>query len=107
MNSQSWYGLTDAAIVTEIGKRLRLLRIASNQTQQQLADRTGVSRSAIRDMERGKPTNLLSLLPVIRALNLLDKLETCFPDTATSPVLAVKYRHRQRVRPSKNNEPKQ
>lgn len=101
MQTDSWYGLTDAVIVAEIGKRLRLLRVGSNLTQQQLADRTGLSRSTIRDIEQGKPVNLLSLLPVLRALNLLDSLDTCIPGFASTPVLANEHRHRQRVRPTK------
>lgn len=101
MKSDSWYGLTDTDIVSEIGKRMRLLRIGSNQTQQQLAYRTGLSRSTIRDIESGKPVNLMSLLPVLRELDLLDSLETCFPDYVTSPVLANEHRHRKRVRPTK------
>ena len=104
METDAWYGLTDAAIVSEIGKRLRLLRVGTNQTQQQLADRTGLSRSTIRDIEGGKPVNLMSLLPVLRQLNLIESLETCFPGYATSPVLANKHRHRQRVRPGKNRD---
>jgi len=107
MQTDSWFGLTDAAIVTEIGKRLRLFRIGSNHTQQQLADRTGLSRSTIRDIERGKPVNLMSLLPVLRELNLLDSLDTCFPGYASMPVLANEHRHRQRVRPTKNKADKQ
>jgi len=107
MQTVSWYGLTDTAIVTEIGKRLRLLRVGSEHTQQQLADRTGLSRSTIRDIERGKPVALMSLLPVLRELNLLDSLDTCFPSYASTPVLASEHRHRQRVRPTKSSVDKQ
>ncbi len=107
MPTHSWYGLTDADIVLEIGKRLRLLRIGTNYTQHQLAERTGLNRSTVRDIERGKPVNLMSLLPVLRELGLLDNLDACFPGFESNPVLAGENRHRQRVRPCRDATDKQ
>jgi len=98
MLSISWYGLTDLEINVEIGRRLKWLRIENHLTQQMLADRTGLNRSTIRDIENGKPVNLMSLLPVFRELDLLEKLNGCLPNTADNPVLAHDVRNRQRVR---------
>lgn len=98
MKSTDWYSMTDSEIIVEIGKRLRLQRMAGNLTQQMLAGQTGLNRSTIRDIENGRPVNLLSLLPIFRSLNLFDRLDESIPDFERSPVLAITQKSRKRVK---------
>jgi transcriptional regulator with XRE-family HTH domain len=103
METTDWYSITDSEIIIEIGKRLKTQRIFENITQQMLAEQTGLNRSTIRDIENGRSVNLLSLIPVIRRLELLDRLDEAIPDYEKSPVLAINRRSRQRVKLSKKN----
>ena len=53
----------------DLGRLIRTQRTAQRLNQQQLADRLGVSRSWINELEAGKPTVQLNL--VLRTLNEL------------------------------------
>lgn len=97
----TWYGWTDAAIVADMGQRFRLVRLSASLTQQALAEQTGLNRTTIRDIEGGKPVNLLSLLAVLRALGLLENLDAALPHPLRHPVSGSRQTLRQRVKPSK------
>lgn len=103
-NMEDWYSLTDLEILSEMGKRFRTLRISKNLTQEELALKSGLNRSTIRDLENGKPLNALSLLQVIRCLEILQKLDDFLPGVKNSPVIAVLQENRQRVRLSGKNK---
>ncbi len=98
----TWYAYTDLEIVAEWGNRIRLARMERNLTQQQLADRSGLNRSTIRDIESGKSAQLLSLIAVFRGLEMLHQLEGLLSGVAESPVLENIKQTRQRVRHPKN-----
>ena len=80
------YALTDAAILTQIGQKLKEARIERNVSQKVLAERSGLSAFSISQMENGRNTSLLSLVMVLRALNLLDILEGLLREKPISPV---------------------
>lgn len=96
-----WHTRTDHELLIEFGNRIRLARIEQNLTQQMLADRSGLNRSTIRDLENGRSVNLLSLFQLLRSLNLLHRLDLLLPGFAQSPVLAKIKQERKRVKPSK------
>ena len=99
---QDWYQLTDFEILSEMGHRLKVFRISKNLTQQALAEHAGLNRSTIRDLENGKPLNILSLIQVFRSLEILSGLEGLLP--GNSPVLASQQAQRKRVKLSKKKE---
>ena len=101
---QDWYQLTDFEILSDIGRRIKVLRIAKNLTQQALAERSGLNRSTIRDLENGKPLNILSLIQVFRSLDMLSRFDELFPEV--SPVMALQQAQRKRVKLSKKNKDK-
>lgn len=94
-----WNSLTDFELLNEFGKRMRLARMECNMTQQMLAEHSGLNRSTIRDMENGRSVNMLSLMQVLRSLNLLERLDLLLPGTSQSPVLAKMQQERRRIRP--------
>lgn len=98
-----WSSLSNTAIVQEIGKRLKGYRLRKKYTQQDLATQAGVSVFSIAQIERGKSVSLSVLLPVLRALKLLDNLELLLPKTGVSPVELLKLQGKtpQRIRPKK------
>lgn len=96
-----WHSLTDLEVLAEFGTRIRLARMERNLTQQLLADRSGLNRSTIRDLENGRSVNLLSLMQLLRSLELLNQLDLLLPGSSQSPVLAKLQNERKRVKLSK------
>lgn len=100
----SIYGMSDRAILREIGRRLKKRRLRQNLTQQSLADRAGISRPTISDMERGKPFEMLTLIQSLRALRELEAIDAFLPDPGISPLQLAKMRGNERQRASSSSE---
>jgi transcriptional regulator with XRE-family HTH domain len=98
-----WTGLSNTAIVEEVGRRLKMYRLKKKFTQQQLADRAGISLFSVAQIERGKAVSFGILLSVLRVLRLLDNLEMLLPEIGVSPIemLQLKNKTPQRIRPKK------
>ena len=73
----------------ELGTRVRLVRKQRKMTQQELADRSNVSRSAIKYLESGKGSSLATFLNVVRALELDENLDQIFAVVSTISPLAL------------------
>lgn len=95
---KDWHSLSDLEVLGEFGTRIRLARMERNLTQQMLADRSGLNRSTIRDLENGASVNLLSLMQLLRSLEMLDRLDLLLPGISQSPVLAKLQNERKRVK---------
>jgi len=92
-------GWSDEAILGELGDRLRQARLNANVTQQELADRAGVSLGALRGAEAGSGTSMTTFVRIMRALGLLDRIEMMLPVPEMSPLqlLAMKGTTRSRA----------
>lgn len=93
--------ISDAAILTEIGKRLRDRRIKEGLTQKDTACQAGVATGTVKNLESGKAGSLPSLVAILRALNAIDQLGSLLSAEPTmSPLYALKQqgKARQRVR---------
>ncbi len=88
----------DTVILRELGERLARVRLEQNLTQAALAEQAGVSKRTVERMEAGGPTQLVNLVRVCRALNLLDRFETLIPEPLVSPVAQLKLQGKQRQR---------
>ena len=78
--------ISNQRILELLGQRLKASRLNQNLTQQQLADRAGVSKSMLRLAESGKKSlGLLNLIALLRALGQLDQLDALLPQTAPRP----------------------
>jgi len=95
-----YYGMSDKAIVREMGRRVRRKRLERNMTQQEIADRAGINRTTVSDLERGQMFGMLTLLQVLRALNALDSVDAFLPDPGISPLQLAKLRGKERQRAS-------
>lgn len=95
------------AIEADLGARLQALRLARNVSQATLAEEAGVSRRTITRLEHGDGTSLDTLIRVMRALGLADRLDLLLPDPAVRPVerVRLKGRERQRAREKSTSEP--
>ena len=97
----SIYGLTNLAILKDIGDRLRKKRLDKNMSQQQLAEISGLHRVTIGDMENGKPFSMLTFIGILRALNELDIIDQILPEPSINPLKLAKLQHKERKRASK------
>ena len=70
---------TDLAILSEIGERVSRCRLDLNLTQAKLAAAAGVSKRTVERMESGESVQLTSFVEILRALDLVENLETLVP----------------------------
>ncbi len=92
--------LTDAVVLEELGQRLKRTRLQRNQTQLRLAEEAGISLATVRNLEDGKPSQLVTLIRVLRALGMLGGLERAVPEPPPSPIEELRLRGRERRRAS-------
>jgi putative transcriptional regulator len=95
------------AIESELGQKLDRLRLSKNINQSTLAKEAGVSRRTISRLENGEGISLDTLIRVMRALGVVDRLATLLPDPTTRPVERIKLggRERKRARMKKTSDP--
>ena len=94
----SIYGQSDKAVLRDLGQRLRQARLRRNLSQQELADQAGLNRTTISEYERGASTSTLTLVQVLRALEMLDELAGFLPDPGPGPLELARAQSHQRQR---------
>lgn len=94
------YGMSDRAILREIGRRLKRKRLEKNMPQQKLAELAGLNRTTIGEAERGAPFGVLTLVQILRALNALEEVDSFLPDPGVSPLQLAKMKGKKRRRAS-------
>lgn len=93
---------TDAALATEMGRRLAHLRIDASLTQAELAEKAGLGRATVERMELGENIQIYNFYRVLRALNHLEDLNSVFPEAGPRPMDLLELKKpRQRVRKSR------
>lgn len=92
--------MSDPTIITEIGSLVRRIRLQKNITQQQLADKVGLYRSTISEMENGRASSLLSFIQVLRGLEKLETLNSLSDVPANSPLKLARKEKQSRKRAS-------
>lgn len=92
------YGKSDLEILREIARRLKQRRLNLNMPQQELADRTGLNRTTISGIELGKPFGVLTLIQILRALDVLEDLGSFVPDPGISPLQIARMKGHERRR---------
>lgn len=69
------YFYSDKELIRKWGEKLKALRIDANLSQTQLAQKTGLSRSSIAEIEKGRNFSIASLIAISRSLEFLDEFE--------------------------------
>lgn len=100
----NWSNLSDNALVKEIGKKLKQMRLNKNITQDELAKISGLDRTTISQLENGRPATLLTLVQVLRALDKLELLNIFSTEPEISPLEAAKLKRQTRKRASKKKD---
>ena len=85
-----------------IGEQVKTLRIRKNLTQEELAARAKISKSALCNLECGKGSTVKTLVSALNTLGETAWLENLAPEIAVSPIQLVRLgKPRQRVRQSR------
>jgi transcriptional regulator with XRE-family HTH domain len=101
--------LTDASILTELGRRMAHNRLAANLTQADLAEAAGVSKRTVERIEAGLGAQLVSLVRCLRALNQADGLDLMVVEVQRNPLDLLKRRNKSarfRARPDRKAPPR-
>ena len=70
-----YYSFSDKELIRKWGEKLKALRIKAGFSQTELAEKTGLSRSSVAEIEKGRNFSVGSLIAISRVLNVLEKLE--------------------------------
>lgn len=99
--------LSDSAVLKELGHRITQYRLNQDKTQVALAQEAGVSNRTMARVEHGQSVQASSIIRILRALQLVENLDTLIPEPAVSPVQQLKMQGKQRQRASsKSAKPK-
>lgn len=89
---------TLAELEAVLGEQVKKLRLSRNIDQALLAERAGISRRALQNLEAGAGSSTASLLSVVRALDREDWLALLAPTATINPLNMVRARReRQRA----------
>jgi len=92
---------SDAAIAGEIGRCLARYRLEANETQEDPAERAGISTRTLARLEQDEPGNLVSLIRVMRELGLAERFDELVPPPLPSPLARIRDETRARKRASR------
>ena len=73
-------------ILADLGERIKQRRLAGGLTQRTLADKAGVSRRALIELEAGTGSTLQTLARVLKAMDLGGNLPMVVPVPRVSPM---------------------
>lgn len=93
-------GMSDHALLVELGERVQRTRLNRNLAQPELAQRAGISRRALQKLEAGEATTMGTFIRALRALGVLDELDAFLPAPEQSPIQLAKLKGRERQRAS-------
>jgi len=77
---------TLSELESQLGERLKALRLNQNLDQKTLAEQAGVSLGALKNIENGAGSTVKSLLAVLRALGREEWLSTVAPVATINPL---------------------
>src|ERR1700689_932883 len=87
--------MTDAAVLSELGRRLERHRLERNWTQAVLAAEAGVGQATVQRAERGESVQMTSMIKLLRALELLAGLDVGVPESIELPIARLEREQRR------------
>lgn len=95
--------MTDNALLEELGRRLERRRLYLQLTQAKLAEQAGVSKRTVERMESGAAAQTLSLIRILRVLDLLQGFDQLVPEIEPRPMDLLKLKGKERRRASSSS----
>jgi transcriptional regulator with XRE-family HTH domain len=95
--------MSDDAIVQTIGDFVKHHRLQQNITQKDLADKAGINRTTLSDLELGRRCQLMTLIQVLRILNKLYVFESFEVKQQISPIKLAEMEIKKRQKASRQN----
>lgn len=92
------------SILADVASMLRRERLHCNMSQQTLANRSGISVSAVKNFERGKDSSLSTFIQICRTLNKADWIMQLGPADAVSVSDYARRGNRPRLRAAKSKK---
>ena len=76
--------------IQELGQKIKIYRIMNDMSQQDLEDKSGVSKRSISRLEQGETVQVDNLFKILLALGLGDNIELLVPDQTKRPSYYLK-----------------
>ena len=71
--------------IVELGKKIKTYRIMKDLSQEDLSDKTGISKRSISRLEQGESIQMDNLFKILIALDLGDNIDLLVPDQTRRP----------------------
>ena len=78
--------LSDGAVLSVLGERVKQERLNQNITQKKLSSLAGLSLIVIRRLEGGRGCTLGNFIKILRSLGKLDQIDLLLPEPGISPI---------------------
>ena len=88
----------------EIGRRIKIYRVSSGMTQEELGEKSGVSVRSISRLEQGSSVQMDNLIRILTALGLDSNIELLIPDQTSRPSYYLRENGNYRVRARKDDK---
>lgn len=98
------YKMSDDAIIQTIGDFVKHHRLQQNITQKNLAEKAGINRTTLSDLELGKRSQLITLIQVLRILNKLHVFESFEVKQQISPIKLAEMEMKKRQKASRQDK---
>ena len=81
---------TPRELQTDLGKRLRELRLQRNIDQRTTAEKAGIAEKSLRNLEGGRGSSVETLVRTLKALDFLEGIEILVPKPSVNPLALLK-----------------
>ena len=92
-------------VLQELGHRIARRRISLGLSQAEAARTAGLGKRTVERLEAGADSQVSTLLRLLRALDLMDRVEALVPEVGISPMDLMKLRGRERKRAQRTKPP--
>jgi transcriptional regulator with XRE-family HTH domain len=69
---------------------MQQLRLSRNLDQGTVADKAGITRAALQNLEAGRGSSVETLVRILKALNYLEGIEILAPEPTVNPLVLLK-----------------
>lgn len=91
-------GMTDEAVLAEIGARIASRRLALGLSQAEVAEQAGVGKRTLERIEAGESAQVSTFIRILRVLDALPGLESAIPESGPRPMELLKRKGKVRQR---------